>query len=129
MRNGSLRFYLARRTVASSDGGEPSRRDLLTGGDTLRKLALLCLLLVALVGATAASAHNAAHFYLPDGSCHQVGSDKEAPYVGAGNPHQTTAGQLDLLSDPRNGVDLSDQYGARWAAEHSDRLLPGDCPA
>jgi hypothetical protein len=95
----------------------------------MRKLALLFVLLVALVAATTASAHNAAHFYLPNGTCHEVGSDKEAPYVGAGNPHQTDTGQLDLLSDPKNGIDTSDQYGARWAAEHSDRLLPGDCPA
>ena len=95
----------------------------------MRKLALLFLLLFALVVATTAAAHNAAHFYLPNGTCHEVGSDKEAPYVGAGNPHQTVNGQLDLLSDPKNGVDTSDQYGARWAAEHSDQLLPGDCPA
>jgi hypothetical protein len=95
----------------------------------MRKLALLFVLLVALVAATTASAHNAAHFYLPNGTCHEVGSDKEAPSVGAGNPNQTNTGQLDLLSDPKNGVDTSDQYGARWAAEHSDRLLPGDCPA
>lgn len=91
----------------------------------MRKLALLSLLVVALAGATTAPAHN----YLPDGTCHNVGSDKEAPFVGAGNPQQTSTGQLDLLIDPKNGVDTSDQYGARWAAEHTDRLLPGDCPA
>jgi hypothetical protein len=95
----------------------------------MRKLALLSLVLIALAGATTASAHNAAHFILPDGTCHNVGSDKEAPFVGAGNPNQTSTGQLDLLSDPKNGVDTSDQYGARWAAEHNDRLLPGDCPS
>ena len=74
-----------------------------------------------------ADAHNAAHFFLPNGTCHNVGSDKDAPIVGAGNPNQSPGsnnlpGQLDRL--PGNG----DQYGARYAAEHSPRLLPGNCP-
>jgi hypothetical protein len=68
----------------------------------MRKLALLPVLLAAFWGATS---------------------------VGAGNPHQTAGGQLDLLFDPKNGIDTTDQYGARWAAENSPRLLPGDCPA
>ena len=74
-----------------------------------------------------ATAHNAAHLYLPDGTCVDVGSNRDAPIVGAGNPNQSPGsnnlpGQLDLI--PGNG----DQYGARWAAEHSPRLLPGNCP-
>ena len=74
-----------------------------------------------------AAAHNAAHFYLPDGTCHEVGSNRDAPIVGAGNPNQSPGsdnlpGQLDLV--PGNG----DQYGARFAADHSPRLLPGNCP-
>lgn len=74
-----------------------------------------------------AAAHNAAHFFLPDGTCHEVGSNRDAPIVGAGNPNQSPGsnnlpGQLDLI--PGNG----DQYGARFAAEHSPRLLPGNCP-
>jgi hypothetical protein len=74
-----------------------------------------------------ASAHNAAHFFLPDGTCHEVGSNKDAPIVGDANPNQSPGsnnlpGQLDLI--PGNG----DQYGARWAAEHSAILLPGNCP-
>ena len=74
-----------------------------------------------------AGAHNAAHLFLPDGSCHDVGSNKDAPIVGAGNPNQSPGsnnppGQLDLI--PGNG----DQYGARWAAERSLTLLPGNCP-
>ena len=36
-----------------------------------------------------ASAHNAAHFFLPDGSCHEVGSNRDAPIVGGGNPNQS----------------------------------------
>jgi hypothetical protein len=89
---------------------------------------------VALGAATAATltagladAHNAAHFFLPDGTCHEVGSNRDAPIVGAGNPNQSPGsnnlpGQLDLI--PGNG----DQYGARYAAERSPRLLPGNCP-
>jgi hypothetical protein len=74
-----------------------------------------------------ASAHNAAHFFLPDGTCHEVGSDRDAPIVGDGNPNQSPGsnnlpGQLDLI--PGNG----DQYGARYAADQSPQLLPGNCP-
>lgn len=74
-----------------------------------------------------AAAHNAAHFYLPGGTCIDVGSDNEAPIVGAGNPNQSPGsnnlpGQLDLI--PGNG----DQYGARYAADYSPTLLPGNCP-
>jgi hypothetical protein len=79
------------------------------------------------VPASLAGAHNAAHFVLPDGTCHEVGSDNDAPIVGDGNPNQSPGsnnlpGQLDLI--PGNG----DQYGARYAADQSPRLLPGNCP-
>ena len=79
------------------------------------------------VPAGLASAHNAAHFFLPDGRCHEVGSNKDAPIVGDRNPNQSPGsnnlpGQLDRI--PGNG----DQYGARYAADHSPRLLPGNCP-
>ena len=75
----------------------------------------------------AAGPRNAWRFYLPGGTCHEVGSNKDAPIVGAGNPNQSPGsnnqpGQLDLI--PGSG----DQYGARWAAENSPRLLPGNCP-
>jgi hypothetical protein len=91
-------------------------------------------LAVALGALTAASltagfaeAHNAAHILLPDGTCLDVGSNRDAPIVGAGNPNQSPGsnnlpGQLDLI--PGNG----DQYGARFAAERSPILLPGNCP-
>jgi hypothetical protein len=88
----------------------------------MRKLALLTFAVAfALAFATPASAHNAAHFYLPNGECHEVGSNKSAPFVGAGNPNQNS-GQLDLI--PGSG----DQYGARYAADQSPQLLPGNCP-
>ena len=90
------------------------------------------LVAVAAIAAVAvptgmAGAHNAAHFLLPDGTCHEVGSNKVAPLVGDGNPNQSPdsnnlPGQLDL--SPGDG----DQYGARFAADHSPRLLPGNCP-
>jgi hypothetical protein len=87
---------------------------------------------VALIAGTSfhagvAAAHNAAHLILPNGTCRDVGSNKDAPFVGAGNPNQSPGsnnppGQLDLV--PGDG----DQYGARYAANQSPRLLPGNCP-
>ena len=94
----------------------------------MRKLALLFAAAAFAVPASA-SAHNAGHIFL-DGRCLEVGSDKEAPIVGAGNPHQTDSGQLDLIYDPRSGADVTDQYGARWAAIRGNTpILPGNCPA
>lgn len=80
--------------------------------------------LVALsLAAGPAGAHNAAHFFLPDGTCVDVGSSREAPIVGAGNPNQLPNGQLDLI--PGSG----DQYGARYAADQGNTpLLLGNCP-
>jgi hypothetical protein len=94
----------------------------------MRKLALLVAALVAVVGAASASAHNVGHIYI-DGRCLEVGSSKEAPVVGRGAP-QNALGQLDLIYDPQNGVDVSDQYGARWAAiQGNTPILPGNRPA
>jgi outer membrane protein W len=94
----------------------------------MRKLALFAAAIVAAAGATAAQAHNAGHIFI-DGKCLEVGSSKEAPLVGPGAP-QNAIGQLDLIYDPQNGVDVSDQYGARWAAIRGKTpILPGNCPA
>lgn len=83
---------------------------------------------VLIVQAPLASAHNAAHIYI-DGRCLEVGSLKDAPLVGQGAP-QNALGQLDKIYDPVNGIDVSDQYGARWAATRGNTpLLPGNCPA
>lgn len=72
-----------------------------------------------LVGA--AQAHNAGHFFLPDGSCHEVGSFKDAPLVG---PDRT---ELDLI--PATPTDPYDEYGASFAAfQGQNALLPGGCP-
>jgi len=94
----------------------------------MRKLALLLATLAAALGTTSAAAHNAGHIYI-DGRCLEVGSNKEAPFVGQGAP-QTDEGQLDLIYDPKLGVDVSDQYGARWAATRGNTpILPSNCPA
>ena len=98
----------------------------------MRKLALFAAAVVAAVvgasGASPASAHNAGHIFI-DGRCLEVGSSKEAPLVGQGAP-QNALGQLDLIYDPRNGVDVTDQYGARWAAIRGNTpILPSNCPA
>jgi len=94
----------------------------------MRKLALLVVTLVAAVAASSAPAHNAGHIFI-DGRCLEVGSNKEGPFVGQGAP-QNALGQLDLIYDPRSGVDVSDQYGARWAATRGNTpILPGNCPA
>jgi hypothetical protein len=94
----------------------------------MRRLALLATLAVVLVAAPTAPAHNAGHIFL-DGRCLEVGSSKEAPVVGRGAP-QNALGQLDLIYDPRDGVDLTDQYGARWAAiKGNTPIWPGNCPA
>jgi hypothetical protein len=87
----------------------------------MHKLALLVATAAAGICASTASAHNSAHFFVGD-RCIQLGSQREAPTVGAGNPNQN-AGQLDLIAGP------GDQYGARFAADRSEQLLPGDCPA
>jgi hypothetical protein len=90
----------------------------------MRKLALLAAALVAAFGgASSASAHNAGHIVLPDGSCLEVGSNKEAPIVAAPAPGDLVTGQLDLIPGPR------DQYGARFAANQGNTpILPGNCP-
>jgi len=90
-------------------------------------LATVAAIATVTVPTGVAGAHNAAHLIRPDGTCHEVGSNKDAPIVGAGNPNQSPGsnnqpGQLDLI--PGNG----DQYGARYAADQSPPLLPGNCP-
>jgi hypothetical protein len=94
-----------------------------------RTSALVAAVSLALAVVTApAAAHNAGYLLI-GGRCVPVGSGAEAPFVGAGAP-QSDLGQLDLIVDPRNGADLSDQYGARWAATRgATPILPGDCPS
>jgi hypothetical protein len=94
----------------------------------MRKLALLLAVFAAAGGASSAAAHNAGHIFI-DGRCLEVGSNKEAPFVGPGAP-QNDLGQLDLIYDPKAGVDATDQYGVRWAATRGTTpILPSNCPA
>ena len=72
----------------------------------------------ALVAALPAQAHNAGHFFLPDGSCHEVGSFIPAPVVG---PSGAT---LDLIP-----ATPQDEYGTSFAAfQGGTPILPGGCP-
>jgi hypothetical protein len=90
----------------------------------MRKLAFVVAAVVAAIGVPSALAHNAGHIVLPDGSCLDVGSNKEAPVVAASAPGDLATGQLDLI--PGAG----DQYGARYAATRGKTpILPGNCPA
>jgi hypothetical protein len=69
----------------------------------------------------AAAAHNAGHLFLPDGSCQQVGSFKEAPFVG---PDKI---QLDLV--PQTPLPR-DEYGVSFVGfGRGTPILPGGCPA
>lgn len=86
----------------------------------MRRIAMLAGLVAALAAAAPVSAHNAGHVVLPDGSCIDVGSGKNAPYVSPNNPHvnaTTDPGRLDL--EPGSG----DQYGARFAADQGGSAL------
>ena len=68
-----------------------------------------------------ATAHNVGHFTL-NGSCHQIGSAKEAPLVG---PDRT---QLDLV--PQTANPPRDEYGTSFVGfEGNTPILPGPCPA
>jgi hypothetical protein len=86
-------------------------------------LAVLITVLASLMIVSVASAHNAGCIILADGQYLNVGSSKDAPVVGDGNPHQLSNGQLDLIPGP------GDQYGARFAADQGNSaVLPGECP-
>jgi hypothetical protein len=72
----------------------------------------------ALVAALPAGAHNAGHFLLPDGTCHEVGSFLPAPLVGEDRT------RLDLIP-----TTPQDEYGTSFAAfQGATPILPGPCP-
>lgn len=76
---------------------------------------------MALVLPAGAGAHNAGHFTLPDGSCHEVGSFKHAPLVGSKDDRHP----LDLIPETPSPFD---EYGASFAAfRGSTPILPGPC--
>ena len=69
---------------------------------------------LALFAAMPAAAHNAGHFTLPTGTCHQVGSFKHHPRG------------LDLMPETPSPFD---EYGASFAAfQGRTPILPGPCP-
>ena len=69
-----------------------------------------------------ATAHNVGHLTLPDGTCHQVGSGREAPLVG---PDRT---QLDLV--PATPNPPRDEYGVSFVGYGGQTSIsPGPCPA
>lgn len=73
-----------------------------------------------LTAAVPAGAHNAGHFFLPDGTCHAIGSFKHGPLVGADRV------PLDLIPETPSPFD---EYGASFAAfQGATPILPGGCP-
>jgi hypothetical protein len=89
----------------------------------IRAIGLAATLTISALAVPAvATAHNAGHFFLPDGSCHEVGSFRDAPLVG---PDRT---QLDLIPETPNPP--YDEYGASYAAfQGQTPILPGGCPS
>jgi hypothetical protein len=87
--------------------------------ETMKKVLVVFVGLVAVILVpVAATAHNAGHLFLPDGTCVEVGSFREAPLVG---PDGT---QLDLVPEtPR------DQLGVSFVGITRDTpIFPGGCP-
>jgi hypothetical protein len=71
--------------------------------------------------ADTADAHNAGHFFLPSGACHEIGSFRDAPIVGA-DRHQ-----LDLVPETPNPP--FDEYGVSFVGyEGNTPIFPGGCP-
>jgi len=68
-----------------------------------------------------ATAHNLGHVVLPDGSCLEMGSGKEAPLVGQDRT------QLDLV--PQTPTVPRDEYGLSFVGFWANTpILPGRCP-
>jgi len=69
----------------------------------------------------AANAHNVGHIFLPDGTCKEVGSVREAPLVGKDRT------QLDLVPETANPP--RDEYGVSFVGFWGNTpILPGRCP-
>jgi hypothetical protein len=86
----------------------------------MKKVLVVFVALVAVILVpVAAAAHNAGHLFLPDGTCVEIASFREAPLVG---PDGT---QLDLVPEsPR------DQLGVSFVGITRDTpIFPGACPA
>ena len=78
---------------------------------------------LCVVSAGTASAHNAGHFFLPSGSCQEVGSFRPAPLVGP----EGARTPLDLV--PETPAVPFDEYGASFVGFHGNTpIFPGGCP-
>jgi hypothetical protein len=85
-----------------------------------RTFAILILLAATLAGPAAASAHNAGHFILPTGTCHEVGSFRDAPILGQSGE------QLDLVPETPNPP--YDEIGTSFVGFNGmTPILPGPC--
>jgi hypothetical protein len=88
----------------------------------MKRVIVGCVVVLSLLaGPMTGFAHNVGHFTL-NGSCHEIGSVKEAPLVG----QERT--QLDLVPETANPP--RDEYGASFVGfQGNTRILPGPCPA
>jgi hypothetical protein len=77
---------------------------------------------LAVVGIPAVvRAHNAGHIFLPDGSCLEIGSFRDAPIVGKDRT------QLDLVPETPNPP--FDEYGVSFVGYGGNTpISPGRCP-
>lgn len=87
-----------------------------------RPLVLFGTIVAVLAIPLMAAAHNAGHIFLPDGTCLEIGSFKNAPLVGQDRT------RLDLV--PETPYPPFDEIGVSFVG-HWQRtdILPGPCPA
>lgn len=100
-----------------------------TPSSVVRRLACAAAAVACGLGieAAPAAAHNAGCVTTGNGTVVSVGSEKDAPFVGALNPHRHNTifdekdagnlGRLDLVYGP------GDQYGARFAADQGNSAV------
>jgi hypothetical protein len=87
-----------------------------------RPLVLFATLAAVLAMPLVGAAHNAGHLFLPDGTCLEVGSFKDAPFVGKDRT------RLDLA--PETPYPPFDEIGVSWVGHlQVSVILPGPCPA
>lgn len=85
-----------------------------------RSLVALAAAAVLLATPSAVSAHNAGHIILPDGTCHEIGSFKDAPVVGKDRV------PLDLV--PQTPNPPFDEFGVSFVGFWQlSEIRPGPC--
>jgi hypothetical protein len=81
----------------------------------------ITFLVGVLAAPVVANAHNLGHIFLPDGTCQEVGSAKDAPLVGQDRS------QLDLV--PQTPNPPRDEYGTSFVGFWGQTpIFPGRCP-